>query len=698
MALLLFVGGARLSAQSVLRIGVIDQADGALLAGARLAADEINAAGGIVGADGSVFQLLVVDTPPQHMDIASANMRQANVIAVVGPVANGDVARGMTRLQALNAPILTPATGDTALLADASGRFFRSRARRSLQAEALVGYLVGSRAARSLHTIQLDSASTAELIILANALAGHGIRPTNLQYDEARLSLDAIAESVRRAAPDAVAIFGPPSLAAQAYNKLRGLGYSGDVIYARAAEPAFALTVPSATLPGIISASSWSYTLDDARSQAFTLAYARAFGKLPDALSAAGYDSVKLLALAAAGQAPMVDELARLGGYAGVQGLLQTGAAANEISDNAVVTRLNKYGAPEVVWRQPGAARQAALATQTQPQVRAIATPWPTATPLPTATPTGYHLIIQSDYQNVRSGPGLEYDIIGQALKGSQLRVLGATPDHGWLVIDYRGQWGWLASYLVETFGNPHLVPVILPPATSTPAPTATTAPPLEADLVVLSADPARVALGQASAVNITVRNQGLSPAGNFAIAGTFQPGNQYVGLNQAGLAAGEQRTLQFSPRLNGPSGPQSVIIVVDLNQEVYEGVAGENNNQVYAYRYIADRAALASGNWTIAPGSFDLDSDGQADFHWSGSQLDAQGSARLALMNGFSSLHEAHYDAMDPARATATSLSADQLRGATVGFISASGRRGYMRVEAVTLNGSLSLSYRAYH
>ena len=64
-------------AQQPLRVGVIDQADGAMLQGAHLAAREINAEGGLVGADGTVFNLIVVDTPPDNMDIAVANLRQA---------------------------------------------------------------------------------------------------------------------------------------------------------------------------------------------------------------------------------------------------------------------------------------------------------------------------------------------------------------------------------------------------------------------------------------------------------------------------------------------------------------------------------------------------------------------------------------------------------------------------------------------
>ena len=686
----------RLSAQITLRIGVIDQPDGALLAGARLAADHVNQAGGIIGADGTTFQLAVVDTPPDHMDIAVANMRQASVIAVIGPETNQAVASNIARLQALDAPVFTPASGDTVLLSDASGRLFRSRAPDLLQINALADYLVDSLNISSIQTIQLDFSSTPNLITLANALAAHGIRPANLRYDDARLNLDQIAASIAQSPPDVVAIFGPPDLAARAFNAMLTAGYTGEVAYAQATEPAFVQLAPAAALPRIISMSTWSYSLDDPVSQNFVLAYARAFGDLPDALSAAGYDSVRLVARAASGSGALSADLAAIQSFRGVQGLLNPATfAIGEISNNVVVTRLNEYGAPNVLARYPTHGRVSTIQTDTS--APATLTPLATPAPLPTATPTGYHLIIQIEFQNVRSGPGLDYEVIGQALQGAQLRVLGATADYNWLVIDYRGQWGWLASHLVETIGNRSLVPIIEPPATSTPAPPATAMPPRQPDLLVLSANPPRITLGQASTVNVTVQNRGLSPAGNFAIASAFEPGGHYVGINHPGLAAGQQTVLQLHPTLNGASGPQSVIIVVDLNQEVDEGPAGEANNWAFAYNYIADRPVLASGNWRIAPGSFDLDGDAASDFTWTGNDLIAQGNAAMLLMNQYATLHEAHYDAIAVSQANITSLNADQLRNATIGIVTADGHRGLMRLSDVTRNGSLSIEYRVY-
>ena len=694
LAVMLLAFGGDLSAQYTLRIGVIDQPDGSMLAGARLAAKHINEAGGIIGADGTAFQLAVVDTSPNHMDIAVANMRQASVIAVIGPQTNQAVARSIGLLQGLDAPVFTPATSDTVLLADTSNRIFRSRAPKSQQLKGLADYLVNTLEVQTIQTIQLDTASTADLITLANALSAFGLRPANLRYEPERLELEQIAAAVAQTSPDALAIYGPPRLAAQAYNLVRGAGYAGNVVYDQAAQPDFVTAIPAGSRSGIISVSTWSYALDDAASRNFTLAHSSAFGSLPDALSASSYDVVRLVADSFGGGA-LAEALAAVVAFSGVQGeLTPASLLPGELSSNVVVTRLNEFGIANVVARY---AAQKASSAQTAPVTRATATQVAIPTPLPTATPTGYHLIVQSRYQNVRSGPGLNYDIIGQALQGTQLRVLGATVDYNWLVIDYRGQWGWMAAYLVETFGNPNLVPIVQPPASPTPAPTATPPPPREPDLIVLQAEPPRITLGQATAINVTVRNQGLSPAGNFAIASTFQPGNQYIGVNQGGLGAGQQTTVQLWQTLNGPSGPQSVVIVVDLNQEVYEGAAGEANNSVFAYNYVADRPVLTSGQWTVAPGSFDLDGDSISDFSWTGNDLLAAGSAAMVWMNQFAAFNNVHYDAINVSQANIKSLNADQMSNAIVGLLTADGHRGAMRLTDVVRNGSLTIEYRVY-
>lgn len=692
LACLAGLAGPRASAQYDLRIGVIDYPSGSMLAGARLAAGHINDAGGVIGADGSVFRLAVVDTPPDNMEIATANMKQASVFAVIGPEDDEILRRSISLLQEIQAPVFTPATSDTALLSDQSRRIYRSRAADSAQFSGLADYLVNALAIQSISTIQLDAASTTRLISFANALAGFGLRLSPLAFDLSRPNLQHLAASPT--APDALAIFGAPALAAQAIVQVRDAGYAGELIYSRAREPEIAERVPANLRQGVISLSTWSHTLEDPASREFAWAYARAFGRLPDAIAASSYDAIHLIAAATAQGGAIYSALSATSAFIGVQGELNpAGLPPGETSNNAVVTRLNKYGVANVAARYPD---RPIVASPERVAERTPTLAPATTTPLPTATPTGYHLTIRSRVQNVRSGPGIEYDVIGQVIQGTQARVLGANIDHSWLVIDYRGQWGWLSANLVDTFGDGNLVPVIQPPATPTPAPSYTPPPPQEPDLLVLEAHPARLLIGQTNTVSITIINQGLSPAGPFAAAATFQPGGQYAGVNLPGLDARQRKTAQLYPILSGPSGPQSIVIVADLNQQVYEG-AGEANNQTFVFNYMADRPVLASGTWTTAAGAIDLDGDGNAELAWTGNDLAALGSAAFAAIDQFSSLAQAHYDAISAAPAYSAIASADQLANRVFALRTADGHRGVMQVTQVARYGTITIDYRIY-
>ena len=687
--------GRLASAQNMLRIGVIDAADGSLVKGAQLAARHLNEAGGIKAADGTAFSLAVVRTAPNNMEIAVANMRQASVIAVIGPEFGSLVLSHMPELQALHVPVFTPATSDTLLLQDNTNRIFRSRARASVSAKALADYLVNTLGIRTIRTVQLDRASTGALVTLANSLAEYGVRLSNTIVDEANPDPEAIARDIAGSSAELVAIYGPPLLSAQVYNGIRAAGYQGALVYDHADDPAFSDIVPAEALTDIIAAETWAPSLQDALSEIFILEFARAFGQLPDDIAAASYDAARAVASVIAGSGSPSENLAAIYRFQGVQGELNPAALVpGELSSNVVVTRLNEQGAPTVVARYHGGRR---VSEGIPLLARGSPTPAPTATPAPTQTPSGHTLVIQSPVQNVRSGPGLQFDVIGQLPSGTQVRVLGATPDYAWLVIDFQGQWGWLASYLVETFGNLNLLPVIQPPASPTPVPASVASPPPGPDLLVLHASPPRIILDQPMTVRVTVRNQGLSAAGPFAIAATFQPSGQYAGVNSAGLAAGGQTDLQLNQTLTGPTGPQSVIIVVDLNNQVPEGAAGEANNRAFAYNYIADRAILASGTSTTGAGEIDLDGYGYPDLSWTGSELVALGGAGMYLMNSFSSINNVHYDAIDTSLASLQALRLDLLRGAVLGLRTADGHRAVLQPSNAAPGGTITIEYRIY-
>jgi branched-chain amino acid transport system substrate-binding protein len=575
----------------VFRVGVLANPNSALAHGAALAVERLNQAGGVRGADGTFFRLELVFQPINELDPAASisNLGQASVIAVIGPETSAEALPNIAALQSLGVPVLTTATDDTLLARDNADVILRVRAQEALQGRALASYLVSDLAVSSVVTVQLDLESTASVVGFSTAMSGLGqpVQQT-LLFDQMN-PIPRIAQRIVQANPQVVAAYGPPSLASELYLLLREADWGGIFAYNRASEAAFRNIVPTPLLRGIVTTSTWSYALNSPISREFVTLYLRAFGEVPNEIAAASYDAVTLLAQAISQPGDLLTNLYGLSNVAGVQGLLNPALLTRgETSNNVVVMELGPFGAPFPTALFAGNQRLPIDEVEF-----ALATP----TPAPTATPEGAFITITRNVQNVRSGPGTNYDVIGQLQRGETAPVIGANVDLSWVVISFRGVNGWLSTDILTLTGDRRQIPIIEPPPTPTPLPpTATPTPSPVADIVILAATPNRLTLGAPFNVIVTVANQGLLPAGPFAVASSLNPGGVFSAVNLPGLAAGQQTNVVLSGTLGtGSTGPQSVIIVADLNNEVSEGPAGEANNNVFAYNYIAD-APLFTG------------------------------------------------------------------------------------------------------
>lgn len=68
---------------------------------------------------------------------------------------------------------------------------------------------------------------------------------------------------------------------------------------------------------------------------------------------------------------------------------------------------------------------------------------------------------------NVRSGPGTQYDIIGQLNSGNEVLITGRSNDESdWLRIDYLGRDGWVAYFTVTVLGDASQLSVVTARAT----------------------------------------------------------------------------------------------------------------------------------------------------------------------------------------------------------------------------------------
>jgi hypothetical protein len=299
--------------------------------------------------------------------------------------------------------------------------------------------------------------------------------------------------------------------------------------------------------------------------------------------------------------------------------------------------------------------------------------------------------------QNVRTGPGTNYDVLGQLSEGDQARIIGANIDLSWVVIEFRGQQGWLSASILDIFGDLNTLPVIAPPPTPTPPPSPTAAPNPDIVIEAATASPSPIIANQSFVVAVTVSNRGGSPAGQFGVAATFPPNNVFASGVVNGLAPGQSAVVSLSGTFTN-TGFYSVVIVADLNNDVSEGT-GENNN-TFNFSYAINHPVLRQASQTLNPGdTMDLEGNAvQGDANWRSDNtgLDAIFGAKLGIITG-TDLNTIHWDLINPSIVNQNSIPRSSLNvGTIIGIITADGNRGVIRVDGLPGN-QLQVTFLVY-
>src|SRR5262249_33346977 len=73
-------------------------------------------------------------------------------------------------------------------------------------------------------------------------------------------------------------------------------------------------------------------------------------------------------------------------------------------------------------------------------------------------------MVVSYGRVNVRSGPGIQYDIVGQLDVSDQAEAVArSSGDTDWLLIRFDGQEGWVAYFTVNVQGDAQALPVLVP-------------------------------------------------------------------------------------------------------------------------------------------------------------------------------------------------------------------------------------------
>lgn len=696
-------------ADNVLRIGYLGTADTQTANGAQLAISQINSVGGVRAADGTTYrlELLTLSETPIAGTLAAAAEGYASqgVRVLLGP--DQTIAFSPDNIQQLDQiglPVLTSATGDALTELDGANVLFRLRAPERVYSYALATYMAEDLGLSSVAVIQTDVDSTEAVIAFESALDAAGIPLADRIQVPGGAVLSEQAQRLIDLNPDAIAMWGPYADAAEILRLLRDAGWQGRFAFRYAQEAVRAGTLPVSLANGVIGVSSWSYAYEGRASRIFLRDYVVAFGEVPGPLAVAAYDGIWFLRAAIISQGVEADALrgALLGSSPQtlVQGALHPIEFENgDLARLAVVYEMGLRGGAIVRARFDDAARLPLEESGTP--VAGGATPTPTTNPnvtiFPTPTLEGVWVQVTANALNVRTGPGFNYDKIGQVDSGDLLRVLGAIADYSWLAVDFSGGVGWVKTEYTDLLGDLSMVGIIQAPPTPTlaytPTPSLAPFPDIVIDTVVLS--PANPIPNQPFTATVNIRNAGGGAAGHFAVAATFEPGGVYTSASIEGLAGGQTTQAQLTGTLTG-TGAHTVAVVADLNKEVAE--SNEDNN-LYNVTYRADYPLFANqtGVQLNATTQWDL-YGGTPDLVWDGYNIGMLNGSQIGIIGG-QTYENVTFDMLTPGVVSNTvGYGTDQvLSGMVYGFYVAEGLRGVVRVDN-RQGETIWISYRVYN
>ena len=694
-------------ATGIIRIGYLGEADNETANGALLAIRQINESGGVTGPDGTIYQfeLVALEDEPTVDDFAAAvaTLMAQNVTVLLGPDDNALITpETIQSLIETEIPTLTAATGDALTDVDTVNLIFRIRAPERIFSYAIGTYLAEDLELQSIAVIQTEVEFTEALMGFETTLNSAGVTVSDrIQLPGGETLTDQV-ERLINLAPQAIVMWGAYTDAAELLEELRNQGWDGIFAYRFADEAARAGILSDKLAEGTLGMNSWSYSIPADASKIFVRDYAVAYAEVPGPMAVAGYDAMWFLrgVVRAQGADPELIRMGLLesGPQTLVQGVLHPLEFGNgDLSRNAVVYELGKRGGPVVVARFDDTSRFGP-GGPTPP----TPTPAPQVTPLPTATLEGVWVRVIANVLNVRTGPGFDYDRVGQAEAGDLYRVLGTIPDYSWMLIDFQGGVGWIKTEFVEVLGDLGSISIITPPPTPTIGMTATPSlppnPELLIDTVVLN--PSNPVPGQPFTATVTVRNAGGGAAGRFAVAATWLPGDVYTSSFVEGLAGGQTTQVSLGGTLTG-TGVFQVGVVVDLNKEVAE--LDENNN-VYNISYRVDHPIFKTESGIQVPKDGPdntLALDPGKDFLWDGANIGMLNGAQIAVLSGVT-YENVHYDMLAPGVVTYESdaIGSDRIGvGSVYAFITSEGRRAVLRIDNVQTPccGPLWVTYRTY-
>jgi len=303
--------------------------------GAKLAVEEINAAGGVLG---KKIELITEDTeskPQATKNAVEKLLSKDRVIALVGEVASGRTLIAAPLATREKVPLLTPASTNEKVTMDESGNVrdwvFRICFIDPFQAQVMARFAAENLGLKQVAILKANanpySVGLAENFAATFRSLG-GTIVEEQGYEERQVDFKAQLTAIKAKNPQAIFVPGYYNEVSLIATQARELGITAPLLGGDGWDsPELTKGAAGKALEGSYFSNHYSESDSSAIVQSFVQNYSRTYNEAPGAMSALGYDAMKIVArtIADAGTASpqaIRDGLAKLSGYNGVTGTI----------------------------------------------------------------------------------------------------------------------------------------------------------------------------------------------------------------------------------------------------------------------------------------------------------------------------------------------------------------------------------------
>ncbi len=295
------------SAQAQIKIGVIQPLTGPLafngnndVNGAKLAVKEINARGGVLG---QKLELVVEDgqcKPADSVNAAEKLIVRDKVPAIMGAFCSGATAAVMPVAERYKVPLVTGVSSNPKLTEVLHPWFFRNAETELMTAQAFAGILYEKRGMKNVYYLAVnDDWGRGSVTAFSEVFAKLGATNVGVEYiNRAANDFYTPLTKIRAKNPDVMVVVAETQAGSIIAKQAKELGLKTKIFGVGAwATPTF-MNLAGDAGNGLLAGVVYTSTMKSDRNKAFVARFKKAYGELPGKYSAAGYNSINIIAQA----------------------------------------------------------------------------------------------------------------------------------------------------------------------------------------------------------------------------------------------------------------------------------------------------------------------------------------------------------------------------------------------------------------